>query len=94
MKIKAYTVTKLILTAAGSSDPDAQKELDYEWIVYPEPENFDGTFRIEGAHSQMATLEVSAGSGHRCLHVILSATDRGEPRLTRYRRALVHVEAF
>ncbi len=105
MKTEAgQTVT---LDSAGSKDPDGQP-LHYKWWVYEEA-GLSGTHgasvSIAKATSQQAQLSVISpcretwipglipcrGDGEA--HVILEVTDEGSPRLTSYRRIVLHVSA-
>lgn len=95
------------LDAAGSRDPDHQA-LHYRWWVYPEA-GLDGTHgaavSIAQADQPRATVMVHAACrpvwlagvlpcrGEGVAHIILEVTDEGTPRLTSYRRIVVHVPA-
>jgi hypothetical protein len=93
------------LSAAGSTDPDGQP-LHYKWWVYKEA-GLDGTHGADVALEQDngSVASVKAISACRAgwialpipcktegvAHVILEVTDEGSPRLTSYRRVIVHV---
>jgi len=105
LRIKAHTGSRLALDGGASTDPDRQA-LDFQWLEYPEA-GFDGAapsarLRIAHATSPRPAVTVAA----RCrpawrdllpcpktnnVHLILAVTDRGVPRLTRYRRIIVEV---
>jgi hypothetical protein len=93
------------LSAAGSTDPDGQP-LHYKWWVYKEA-GLDGTHgadvALEQDHGSVASVKAISAcrAGWIALpipcktegvaHVILEVTDEGSPRLTSYRRVIVHV---
>ncbi len=97
----------LNLNAAGTSDPDAQR-LTYRWLLYPEAGlsgTHGATVTLSGDTGAMATLTLQSAcpqgwlplpagycKGPGIVHVILAVTDDGSPRLTSYRRVIVHVE--
>jgi hypothetical protein len=105
LRLTGHTGSQLELDAAASSDPDRQR-LDFEWFAYPEA-GFAGTAPSATLHIRRPTsprpvVTVTA----RCalawlpllpcpqtnsVHLILAVTDRGTPKLTRYRRIIVEV---
>jgi hypothetical protein len=104
IEITADAGQSVALDAAGSSDPDGQS-LHYKWWFYPEA-GLNGTrgadVSIESANQQRA--QVTAASACRTgwisfpmpckegvAHIILEVTDDGSPRLTSYRRIVLHV---
>lgn len=97
---------KITLNAAGSTDPDGQP-LHYRWWVYPEA-GLSGTHGADisllAANQPKADIEIKAAcranwlplipcQGDGIAHVILEVTDTGIPRLTSYRRIILHVHA-
>jgi hypothetical protein len=94
------------LDASQSSDPDGQP-LHFHWFHYAEAGSADGnlaSLSLTGAET--SRLEVKADSacqpmwlsmipckGDGIAHVILAVTDEGSPRLTSYRRIILHVHA-
>lgn len=89
------------LSAEGSTDPDGDA-LSYHWFYYNEA----GTFPLANARSGQPleirnfdqpkawfTIPTSRvmPPGTGSMHIILAVTDHGSPRLTRYRRVIVHV---
>ena len=95
------------LNAAGSADPDG-RGLDYHWFHYPEAGIADGNLSavtLTNAETPRATVHIDSvcrpvwlpdlvpcrGSG--TAHVILAVTGKGTPRVTAYRRVILHVHA-
>lgn len=93
------------LDASQSSDPDAGQALTYHWFHYAEAGLADGnlaTLSLTGADTPKLTVHVDSPChalwlpmipcrGLGVAHVILAVTDDGSPRLTSYRRAILHV---
>src|SRR6266567_105843 len=104
--IEMYVETgkSVILDAGQSSDPDGQA-LHYHWFHYPEAGTADGNrgaLTLTGAEN--SRVEVKADSlcgplwlplipckGPGIAHIILAVTDDGTPRLTSYRRVILHI---
>ncbi len=98
---------KLVLDAKGTKDPDGQP-VHLKWWVYEEA-GLSGTqgATLEIASPEAERTEVVAKSpcrepwlaglipcrGDGVAHVILEVTDAGTPKLTSYRRVVVHVKA-
>jgi hypothetical protein len=95
------------LDAAGSKDPDG-RGLHYHWFHYAEAGSADGNLSaitLADADTQKATVHIDAvcrpawlpglmpcrGTG--TAHIILAVTNEGTPRLTSYRRVILHVRA-
>jgi len=100
-RITAKPGQRVDLSAVGTTDPDGDA-LSYEWFCYAEA----GTLGISSARSGQP-LEIRdfdqpkawfvvptsrvMPPGTGTLHVVLSVTDHGVPRLTRYQRVIVTV---
>jgi hypothetical protein len=96
----------ITLDAGASIDPDKQK-LHFHWFHYVEAGVADGNLAaltLVGADSPSVTVRVDAAcrplwlelipcKGDGVAHVILAVTDEGSPRLTSYRRVILHVHA-
>lgn len=89
-ELEAKPGTDVKFSAAGSSDPDGHA-LTYRWWVYREAGTFEGDAQLKGADAAEAVLAAPANAAGKEIHVILELTDKGEPPLTRYRRAVVRV---
>jgi hypothetical protein len=77
---------------AHATDPDGDS-LSYLWFVYPEAGTYKGEFKIDGAENGTG-LWLTAPKVDRpeTIHLILRVSDKGAPRLTRYKRVIVTVE--
>jgi hypothetical protein len=104
IEMDAETGKPMMLDAAGTTDPDGQA-LHYRWFHYAEAGLADGNLAavtLEGAETARATVTPTAACrpywlplvpcrGNGVAHVILAVTDEGSPRLTSYRRVILHV---
>lgn len=103
--IQTHTGKPLSLDASASSDPDHQL-LDLQWFAYPEA-GFSGAtpsakVQIARPSHPRPTIIVTARCAAAWLpllpcpktnsvHLILAVSDRGKPRLTRYRRIILEI---
>ena len=78
------------LDAAGTTDPDGDG-MDFSWGVYPTTPELSHQVVIEGRDTRAARLVVAPELAGRTIPILLSVTDRGRPRLTRYGRVLITV---
>jgi hypothetical protein len=82
--------TSVSLSAAGTTDPDGHA-VEYRWWQYDEPGTFQGKVTLAELGARDVRFVAPAVSAPQTIHLILAVTDRGEPRLTSYRRAVVTV---
>lgn len=80
------------LDARDTTDPDGHG-LDFAWRVYPIVPDVAGQTVIKGEASPRASVTVPPNLAGQTIPVLLTVTDRGQPRLTRYGRVLIKVEA-
>jgi hypothetical protein len=91
------------LSAEGSTDPDGDT-LSFHWFYYPEPGTLAASSARDGMPVPINGFDQARASfvvptqrvmppGTGTMHIILAVTDHGTPRLTRYRRVIVTVEA-
>jgi hypothetical protein len=94
----------IVLDARRSSDPDG-RALHFHWFHYAEAGSADGnlsTLTLTDAETPRLTVTASAVcrpawlplipcKGVGAAHVILAVTGEGTPRLTSYRRVILHV---
>ena len=94
----------ITLDASRSSDPDGQA-IHFHWFHYAEAGLEDGNLAaltLTGADTPMLTIRADAAcrplwlplipcKGDGVAHVILAVTDEGSPKLTSYRRVVLHV---
>jgi hypothetical protein len=78
------------LDASPSSDPDGDS-LSFNWWVYQEASQYQGSVPISHSTAKVASLKVPGVSSQQNLHVILEVKDDGSPALTRYQRVVVTV---
>ena len=86
---EAAAGTVVNLSAAGSSDPDGNT-LSYDWYFYREPSSYKGHLVInnEGPQASFTAPKVDSAQS---VHIILTVTDNGSPKLSRYQRIVVTV---
>jgi hypothetical protein len=96
----------IALDASQSTDPDGQP-LHFQWFHYAESGSADGNIALLTiSRAETARVQIKADSachppwlpvipckGDGVAHVILAVTDEGSPRLTSYRRVILHVHA-
>jgi hypothetical protein len=82
--------TTVSLSAAGTTDPDGHA-VEYRWWQYEEPGTFQGKIPLAESGARDVRFVAPTVSAPQTIHLILAVTDRGEPRLTSYRRAVVTV---
>jgi hypothetical protein len=95
------------LDAGDTTDPDGEKQfrLHFHWFHYQEAGFADGNLAaltLTGADTARVSVRADAAcrplwlqlipcKGDGVAHVILAVTDEGSPRLTSYRRIILHV---
>lgn len=89
--LTAAAGTSVALSAAGTSDPDVHV-IAYKWWTYAEAGSYHGDVVIADSTRRTSTLAISADSTGKSIHVILEATDDGQPPLTSFRRLVLNVE--
>ncbi|MDB5123403.1 MAG: hypothetical protein JWP94_1532 [Mucilaginibacter sp.] len=80
------------LSAAGTYDPDGDS-LSYLWFQYPEAGSYKGLISFSPYAPNLYDIPVTAPvvNSPQTIHFILKVTDKGSPRLTRYKRVIVTV---
>lgn len=79
--------TSAHLSCMGSSDPDGD-DVTYEWFIYSEPGTYRGNLELD-AGGQEVDFVVPRNAQGATIHLVVAVQDRGEPPLTRYRRAVL-----
>jgi hypothetical protein len=79
------------LDVSASSDPD-NHSLEYQWLLYSEPSQYDGSLNLQDATTARATVRVPPDAKNKTLHFIAVVRDTGSPPLTRYQRVRVQVD--
>ena len=82
---------RIELNVRDSTDPDGDS-LVFRWWLYAEAGTYGNPVVIEDPHQPVATLTMpdDAAPGDT-LHVMCTATDSGDPPLTRYARVIIKV---
>ena len=88
---KAKAGDVVALDAGGTTDPDGDG-LDFAWGVYPAIPDVAAQGRHRGPGHAEARVVVAPELAGETIPILLSVTDRGRPRLTRYGRVLIKVE--
>lgn len=91
VEMSAQPGDRIALDATGSSDVD-NDALTYEWKFYPEAGTYAGQIDIPNASAMTTSFIVPEDASGTALHILLILTDDGSPRLTRYRRLVVHCQ--
>ena len=74
------------------SDPD-RNQVVTNWWQYNDAGTYPGEITLANATALATTFEVPADAQPgQTIHVILEATDRGVPALTRYQRVVITVQ--
>jgi hypothetical protein len=79
--------SEIKLDAAESHDPDGDR-LTYSWFAYPEAGTYIGEVPMKVDGPQVK-VQVPMDAAKKEIHVIVAATDNGQPPLTRYRRVVL-----
>jgi hypothetical protein len=86
IKVKPGKTIKL--DASKSFDPDGDN-LNFNWFVYREAGNYNGTLNISNPSSAKQKLVVPDDVKGKEIHVILELKDNGKPELVSYRRFIL-----
>lgn len=79
------------LDATGTTDPD-NDHLSYLWFHYPEAGSYKKLISISPENSYNVFITAPEVQKTETAHFILKVTDKGEPKLTRYKRIIVTIE--
>lgn len=91
LTLKARAGTEVTLSANGSSDPDGNG-IRFQWEIYPEVGVHGEKASLAGADSSETLVRIPSEAKGGEIHVILTVSDDGEPKLVSYRRAIIRVE--
>jgi hypothetical protein len=94
----------VVLDATGSSDPDG-RTLHFHWFHYGEAGSADGNLAaltLTGSETSRVKVNVDAAcrpawlplipcNGTGTAHIILAVTGEGSPKVTSYRRVILHI---
>ncbi|HLN21707.1 MAG TPA: nucleoside hydrolase-like domain-containing protein [Bacteroidales bacterium] len=81
---------RFYLDATGTKDPD-NDHLSYLWFHYPEPGSYKKLISITPENTYNVFITAPRVEKPETAHFILMVTDKGEPRLTRYKRIIVTI---
>ena len=88
IRLKANPGDVISLDASGSFDPDGD-ELTFHWFRYDTADNYRGNLEIGDPTNAALQINVPEDLGNANIHLILEATDNGEPQLVSYRRVII-----
>jgi Protein of unknown function (DUF1593) len=91
-KITVKSGEKFFLDAKGTTDPDGDA-LSYYWLQYREAGSYAGniSFRPYAANMYRVPFTAPQVTKPETVHFILKVSDKGTPKLTRYKRVVVTV---
>ncbi len=89
--LKAKAGKKLKLDAFGSSDPDGDA-LTYRWFKYDGPSSYKKNVKIDGIENSSCLITIPHDAAGKNIHIILTVSDSGTPKLSSYRRAIIEVK--
>jgi hypothetical protein len=79
------------LDASASYDPDGDN-ISFLWFNYPEAGTYKEPVKIEGAENSHGAYIIAPKVEKKAtLHFILKVTDKGEPRLSSYKRIIINI---
>ena len=91
LEISASSGSSVVLSAAGSSDPDGDS-LVYSWSFYKEPSSYRGSVSIQNKSSKSASMTIPSNARGKTIHIIFELHDNGTPNLYAYRRVIINVQ--
>jgi hypothetical protein len=89
--LKVAAGGKTELSATDSTDPDGDK-LTFNWWQYREAGTYDGAVILDKVDSQQLPVNIPPEARGKTIHLILEATDDGQPPLTTLRRVVLQVK--
>ncbi|HKJ42003.1 MAG TPA: hypothetical protein VKA27_07900, partial [Sunxiuqinia sp.] len=78
------------LDASKSYDPDGDN-LSFLWFSYPEAGTYKKEIITNAQNSHSLWVVAPEVDKKETAHIILKVTDKGEPRLSRYKRIIVTI---
>ncbi len=84
---------KFEFLAQHSFDPDCD-QLSFQWWIYDEPSTVNQELVQLESSGAACELEIGDVEEPFSIHLIVEVTDDGSPKLTRYRRIVLHSESF
>jgi len=88
--LSARAGTKVQLSAIAK-DPD-RNDVEFSWWQYAEADSYAGKIELAGPKNKNTSFTIPANAKvGDTIHIILQATDKGVPRLTRYQRVILTV---
>lgn len=78
------------LDASDTYDPDSDS-FSYLWFDYPEAGTYKKPLQISPENYNNIWLTAPDVEKKETLHIILKITDKGSPRLSRYKRIIVTI---
>jgi hypothetical protein len=87
-----YADEPMTFDASASEDPDGD-DLSFYWEIYPEAGSYSGEVPVDQDGHGRASLKAPQVEQDETLHLILTVTDHGGPRLRSYARFIIQVKA-
>lgn len=90
-RLTVHSGATFSLSAEGSSDPDGDN-LSFLWFHYPEAGSYKKQIRIDSAENlKRVNIIAPKVEKEETAHFIVKVSDKGSPRLSRYKRVIVTI---
>jgi hypothetical protein len=89
--VRTAKAGELLKIATRATDRDGN-QLSYRWWSYRDAGMYDGDVTLQDERTESVTIELPAAAAGKSVHVILEATDNGNPPLRAITRVVLNVK--